>query len=184
MNFKIISVLDVEKDGKDATNCFFNEFVGTIQERFASFDDVRSFSYRVDVIANHGEWMAVRVFDCEVYCVEIPTAKKFPSLSMPGCSWRLAWCPMSIEDDVPWIVTICSNQKYLYDGECYDDDTGITKMPLEYFFAKDYLAEIHLKRDLNPELGIEINEKYDLNNYKTIKDAFKEACEELSAKER
>lgn len=48
--------------------------------------------------------------------------------------------------------------------------------PLEYHFAKEFLSQSFMARDLYPELDIEIDERYDLNNYESrIKKAFKEA---------
>ena len=40
--------------------------------------------------------------------------------------------------------------------------------PLEYHFAKEFLSQSFMARDLYPELGIEIAKQYDLNNYESI----------------
>lgn len=39
--------------------------------------------------------------------------------------------------------------------------------PLEYHFAKEFLSQSFMARDLYPELGIEIAKRYDLNNYES-----------------
>jgi len=45
------------------------------------------------------------------------------------------------------------------------EDASYVEKPLEFFFAQEFLSQLHVDRDTHPELNIEIAEKFDLNNY-------------------
>lgn len=75
-------------------------------------------------------------------------------------------------------------KKLVYNGRYYgpDDSDGIHvewQQPLEYYFAKQFLTELHLERDIYPERKIKIDEKFDLRNYNVLKHAWEQASEEL-----
>lgn len=58
-----------------------------------------------------------------------------------------------INKDIDWRV--CKSEK---------EREGL--LPLEYYFARTFLAEMHVSRDMNIEPDIEIDKQYDLNSYK------------------
>ena len=65
-------------------------------------------------------------------------------------------------------------KRMVEDWKMIDPPEDENVKPLEYHFAKEFLSQSFMARDLYPELGIEIAELYDLNNYESNK-AFKEA---------
>ena len=67
-------------------------------------------------------------------------------------------------------------KRMVEDWKRIDEPEDEDVKPLEYHFAKEFLSQSFMARDLYPELGIEIDERYDLSNYESgIKKAFKEA---------
>lgn len=58
-------------------------------------------------------------------------------------------------------------KKMVEDWKLIDPPEDEDVKPLEYHFAKEFLSQSFMARDLYPELGIEIDERYDLNNYES-----------------
>ena len=168
-----IKMISLQRDNEDnAATCLLKDLANELSKD--EFSEIRSLSFnRKDIasvsIKTHGfsEYhpLKVSILECETCGVYV--SKDLSSFLLPNCSCMLNWTPKTYSPmGDPYLMAIYSNQKCLYDDYDVDvDKEGIAKLPLEYFFAKDFLAKWHVKRDMCPELGIKIDEKYDLNNY-------------------
>lgn len=87
----------------------------------------------------------------------------FLKLVEPGCAWDIIYSPKTYDPNGdPTLRSIFIDKECIHDDIDLDiDKSGAGELPLEYFFAKRFLVEHHMKRDLFPDT-IKIDERYDL----------------------
>ena len=94
-------------------------------------------------------------------CVEELTSKS-------EVCYELKSSVKTVDDDgigVGLIRQLFVGKRMVEDWKLIDPPEDENVKPLEYHFAKEFLSQSFMARDLYPELGIKIDERYDLNNY-------------------
>lgn len=152
--FKMIAL---EEDGENAVNRFLDEYADELIRGLKLGGGVTISCRRFAVVTRPRPLRYVTVFECEHSCWTTRLEfEKYPSLTAPGCTWSL------LRDSEFPSATVCSNGKYLL-GPDDDPEDEIFKMPLEYYFGKDNLADFLIKRAAG--MDVEIDPAYDPEKY-------------------